>query len=414
MMHTIGSRRGAAYLLVLVTVLVTIAAGTASVMVHRARRAQLMTHADVEMARLAAQSALELAVSYMQVDGKWRVSRGDGVWSDEVPLLGALVSVEVFDADGDIDDDWSDPVTIVAEATYGTARQSVSVTLTPIPEPYDSLAYGSSNAGTVYFNGSMSSDQGVASNGAMHALFANVFAVARSGAGITGGTYRRATEPNSGVQQHPDVSEVLSWYIENGTVINRALIPSNRMEGVLLSPSSNPYGGSLNPRGIYIIDCNGTNFQIRNSRVVGTLVLLNTGSGTRITDSVSWAPAEADLPIVLAQGPLRVDLVSTNLSESTLNVNFNPVGTPFNGIADDDRVDVYTSKLMGLVYATGNVVATGNTRIEGQLIAGGNVTFQGAVAITYDKRYSDTPPPGFIGRYRMLMQPDTFARVVDE
>lgn len=406
-------RRGTAYLLVLVTVMVTVAIGASSVMVHRVRRARLDRVGDMERARAVAQAGLELASAYIQSDSAWRTNRGLGTWMDQETALDGVVTVTASDDDGSATDDPSDRVWIESEGVVGSARQIVGAYLEPVPIAMDCLDYASSTAGYTGFQGTLNANAAVASNDSMGALAATVRPDVYSGSTITGLTFTGARYPSSGTREHPNVTTALDWYIANGTAIAYSSLPSARIRSTVLGPTHNPFG-STNARGIYVIDCANNNITIRDARIEGTLVLLNPGSSSKIERSVSWKPADPSLPALLVRGRITIELLAANLSEATIAANLNPVTAPYGGAWDSDTSDTYPSRIEGLMYATDDFVIQSNTTILGQVIAGDDVTYAGTVSITRSSQYSDDPPPGFVSRYNMLLDVGSVARVMDE
>lgn len=405
-------RRGTAYLLVLVTVLITVAVGVSSVMVHRVRRERLDRIADMDRARAVAQAGLELAVAYIQSDGQWRTNRGLGTWMDGESVLDGTVTLVASDPDGDANDDAADQVTLVSEAVVGSARQAVSATFTPVPVPMTCLQYSSSSGDQTGFNGTLGSNGTLASNGSMGALLATVNANVIAGGSITGISFNGTTSSNAGTRQHP-ASSALDWYIANGTPIAYSSLPSGRISSTVIGPNRNPYG-STNAMGIYVIDCGNSNISIRNCRIEGTLVLLNAGNSSTIDQRVNWKPAMEGMPALLVQGRMRIELSSSNLSEATSTTNFNPSTAPYNGVSDNDMLDTYPSRIEGLLYATDDFVIQGSTTILGQVVATDDITYNGTVTITRSSTYTESPPQGFIARYNLLSDPASFARVIDE
>ncbi|MBX3367374.1 MAG: hypothetical protein KF912_08685 [Phycisphaeraceae bacterium] len=412
-MQAANPRRATAYLLVLVAVLVTVSIGVTGTMVHKVRRDRLSRAWEIERAHQIAQAGMELSVAYLQSDQSWRTLRGLGVWMNNAPLLDGTVTVTASDPDGSATDDPEDDITLTSEGRFGKARQVITATFTPIPVAMDSLSYSASAGDAIGFNGTLNATEAVAANGAATALLANVFARVYAGSTISGLTYRRAIYPNSGTRQHPNPATVFDWYVANGTTISFASLPSGILERVVLAPNHNPFGAT-NPLGIYVIDCAGANIRIRNCRIEGTLVLLNTGTSSDIQQSVNWKPAANRMPALLVKGRIAIELTTTALSEVTHNTNFNPSTAPYNGQSDNDRVDTYPSQLHGLVYASDDIAARENSAVTGPLIAADDIAFAGTVNITFDGSYATLPPRGFISRYNMRLKAETLARVVGD
>lgn len=192
----------------------------------------------------------------------------------------------------------------------------------------------------------------------------------------------------------------------------------------VLSPACNPFGaGTTNARGIYVIDCKKAPISIKNSRIVGTLVLLNyDDTNSLIHGSMSWQPAVASAdpavanqPILVANKKMNFGTSAADLNEGLVNLNLNPLGTPYGSVQDSDKDDVVPSHLDGLIYVNGNVTVTGSLRLHGVMVSAGTATFTGAdVAVNYDPLYYwYNAPPGFEDAPVPELVPGSLRRVVD-
>lgn len=177
----------------------------------------------------------------------------------------------------------------------------------------------------------------------------------------------------------PDVSAINAW-VALGTRIDIDSIPGATAEFRVLSPTLNPFG-TANARGIYVIDCENKKLVLRNSRVVGTLIIINPGSGTELTDSV-LVEAPDGQPALLVRGNIDCKLRSEDLDEAAHNTNFNPTGAPFFAATDTDRTDVYPSLFQGLVFIAGDANVT-NLTVHGSLIIDGRLTGAGFLRVDH-------------------------------
>jgi hypothetical protein len=232
----------------------------------------------------------------------------------------------------------------------------------------------------------------------------------------------------------PDPATVFDYYKTNGTWISFTSLPTS--SGVrtiaenVIGPGYNPYGPQTpqqtNPQGIYVVDCQSQMIQIRDTRIVGTLVLLNVGGGSCIYDSVNFEPAVANYPTLLVEG--RMDLVYTNIALSDGGGrNYNPPGAPYMGDEDTVEDDTYPSVIKGLVYISGDS-STGlgsipvsykediYVTIDGVFVVG-NTYFQTSnpcdLDLTYSQTYLDNPPPGFAGPPVMLVSQGSWRQLVN-
>ena len=130
----------------------------------------------------------------------------------------------------------------------------------------------------------------------------------------------------------PDSTHVFDYYTTNGLDIT-SHVPNVsgtlKLQYALLSPNVNTLGGGQNSQGIYVINCNGTNIQISNVRVYGTLVLLNPGSSSTVNGAVYFAPAVTGYPLLMVKGNMTLAAGTTNLADnSSQNINYNQSGAP--------------------------------------------------------------------------------------
>lgn len=195
------------------------------------------------------------------------------------------------------------------------------------------------------------------------------------------------------------------------------------IHGVVISPNSNPFGPSTNPEGIYVIDATGgEKLSLRDLRVQGTLVLLNQDPESLIHGSVAWEPAvyssgasPQNLPALITNKSLNIAFETTPLDEAAAGANFNPVGTPYNGVEDADTTDTYPSSIKGLVYAMEQITLKNEPTITGAVVAGTDILVDNATLnLTYDPVYYEkNPPPGFEGDITVYVKSGSFRKVVD-
>jgi hypothetical protein len=172
------------------------------------------------------------------------------------------------------------------------------------------------------------------------------------------------------------------------------------MDRALLSPAVNPFGSrQTNPKGIYLLDGGGRKIIIADSRIAGTLLIQNFNAASSIQGAVSWEPAVPNYPALLTDAAIPIGLGSAALSETTMNANFNPTGTPYpyiGGIQDADSTDAYPSAIRGIVYSKANLIIQNQTAVEGTVVASNDISVQGGtVNLKYNSTWLNNPPPGF-------------------
>lgn len=433
-------QRGSVYVLVLAVTTLVFVIGMAAAMQARIEVRQAGQTGDSGLAQVLAASAMEYAI--FKVDEAVQVEIGGGApWRDQF-TDGLVVGPTIFgngsftymleDAlgDGDLSDDPTEPVYVEVAATVGANVHRVRVRMSPgpasgaVPDPLDSLGYALWSAGKLDFETATAScDQIMGSNNKVQgASGAQVDSDIESFGKIQGGTYNGTLAQYVVPSKQMPNSTVFDYYIQNGTVINYSDLSSRGgsarwIWGDVLSPAKNPFGGgTTNPLGIYVIDCQGQEIAIAESRIVGTLVILNPGLSSRIEGPLNWEPAISTYPALLVQGDMTFRMSDTRLDEGTTvwglgslvaynlrNPNFNPPGTPWQGATDIDRGDDYVSAIAGLVYVSGiiNIEAGsyGNvTTIEGVVLGGNEVNVRPGATfnLLYKDVFFNDPPPGFI------------------
>ena len=406
-------RNGSAYLLILVTSMLVATIGGAALLAARVRLRAASRGGDVESARAAARSAIELGRLWIASDPAWRTARGAGTWTSGQSLNEGTIALQVLDpVDGNLANSTADPVVLRGFGFKGAARQIEELTLVARRTPLPSLAFGLISDGTLDLDGGtiVSSAAPVGSNGNVIGRGGAVYdADVVAGGTISGSSYRGSKTSLAPVSRMPD-STVFDYYIANGTTITYGST-GGKIKDVVLSPNSNPFGAARNAKGIYIIDCGGNALQLDNCRIVGTLVVLNAKSDSKTSNSVNLGPAVANFPSLLVRGSFRFEHKSELLTESS-GKNFNPAGTPYNGVSDIDFADSYPSQISGLVYITGDVSQKETSVFDGQLLVKGALQVTNRIVVNYNPAISNDPPPGFFGEAQMIPLAGTWNRAV--
>ena len=220
------------------------------------------------------------------------------------------------DDDGDLRDDPLDPFEIVATGTVSEASYTLSARLQPEdpPDPISSLGSALHAGQNLMINSStVTASTVISSNGNVMASGSAIAADVQAAGLISGDTFGGLSTPGVDAFDMP-MAWVFDQYVAQGTPISIGSISNNKIKHKVLSPASNPYG-PVNPLGIYVIECGGQDLEIRKSRIVGTLVLLNAGSDTRISATVCFEPALPNYPSLLVHGDLRIDVGPAHLDE---------------------------------------------------------------------------------------------------
>ncbi len=217
----------------------------------------------------------------------------------------------------------------------------------------------------------------------------------------------------------PSASTIQKFYLDDFSIRDAAT--GRFIYRQLLSPSINPFGGPTNPQGIYWIDCNGNPLIIERSRILGTLLVVNPGAGSRIGDGPNhWSPAVPGYPALLvdANDPSTADFslraTSRPLVEKDNAVNLNPVGSPHEIFGQESKLDdSYTSEISGLVAVRGDLDFQNTPLIRGQVIVGGRIAnSSGTLEVEYQPDSVLTPPPGFSAPDSYLPRPGSTKKAI--
>ena len=418
-------RHGITYVAILGTTLIVMTLGLAGLMAVRSQARASNSLNDAVDARLYAMAGIERARLQIAQNLNWRTTYSNGLWATNQPVGAGTLSVSVVNPNGALNRSLYDPVTVTATGVKNAATHISQVTLVAQPVPFTCLnaaatvnsAITLTTTTVIGFNETMASNVSITAVN-LTPIYPNVEAVRA----IAGTGFRGTTTVGVTPRTMPD-STVFNYYTSNGTAIDVSSLGSPaKLQNVVLSPASNPYGLQTDPQGIYVIDCKGQPITVSQCRVVGTLVLLNAGATSAVQGNVNFASAVANYPCLLVQGSIAIQCDSTtplqeNLSPAT---NFNPAGstppataTPYPWGSSNYNAttsDSYPSVMAGLVYVSGNLT-TSNAPAFNVLVVGGTLSTTNQMSLSYDPIYFNNPPPGFC-TIPMLVSPGSWQQVV--
>ena len=416
-------RRGSIYIVVVGVAMIVSVLALGAILVRRIERRTSQGTADVAEARTYALAAIEIGRLRIKNDSDWRNTYSNGVWEADVPIGSGTYTLEGIDPDDGVLNNGADhPLVLIGTGEKGLARQKMQVRLVAEVRALDCLSAAIHAGGNFTVNsgttisatgGPVSTNSELANSGTVDG---DVEANSVSGSGTITGT----TTVPAPAKEMPD-SSVFDFYTDpaNGTYIDVTSIPLSSgfryLETQVLSPNSNPYGTQdTNPQGIYVIDCMGEKLAIQNCRIVGTLVLLNAGGVSEVY-TVNWEPAVANYPALLVQGDVDFYINSGNILEEgpPLSFNFNPPGTPYLDVDDEDTDDTYPVVIKGLVYVSGAVETWQSPAFDGVVVVGNTMTANTSLNLTYRSTFLNDPPPGFEAPVRMKIATGSFQQVVD-
>ena len=408
-------RQGFLYVAVLVTTVLVAVIGLTSVSVGRLELRIASQSSDLVLAQALARAGVENGVLKLSSDPAWRTTMSVNTELPVVPISrgGGTITYKFVDADGSLSDDASDAVEVVGIGRVGDVTVVDSVRLYPTGSALTCLESSLCCAGNIQLGLliTLSTNQFVSSNGNINAgLLGSSINGSAQAVGTISGTVSGSKVSGITARQLPG-SDVFEYYKDNGTWIDIDSIPSYAITSTVLSPASNPYGTETNAEGIYVIDCEGRNLSITNSRIVGTIVLLNPGSTAHVGNSVRWDPVSPNYPALMVSGSISLVHGTSDLNESSLGVNFNPTGTPYDGDEDADTADTYPSEIRGLVYVSGtfkNTLSGGNP-IKGVLVCQASQIWSNC-SLHYRSTFLTYPPPGFATGNPMRISPGSWKR----
>ena len=414
-------RSGSVYLLALgASTLIAIIGLTAltKVRINQRMERQAGTRAT---AQLLAMSAVEHALAVIDGSPQWRMLLKHDVESPEVNIGdGAFTWALIVESGGDLSDDESEPVRLRGTGRSGESVQMYSVQLMPVKTPLTCLESCLHGNGTISFNGAnVQADRPVSTNWSMDATSANVDAPVQAVTDITGATYSGTREVGIAAKELPDAASAFDYYLNQGTQISIASLPLDGsgfrvLERMAIGDRKNPLG-LTNPEGIYVVRCNGAPIIIRTCRIIGTIVLLEPGPGSRIEGSVNWSPAVPTYPAMMVRGSMDVRMSSSPLSESSggSNVNYNPPGMPYNGSEDLDTSDSFPSVIRGLVYMTETLSnSTNEINVQGMIVVGETTNLAGTLNVKYRQDIYQNAPPGFYYMNKVVVVPKSWQQDV--
>jgi hypothetical protein len=345
--------------------------------------------AQVDQASVYAELGIRHALHYTSVDRNWRINLNNGTWLSDITVGDAVYSVEGIDpVDGILVNSDSDPVELTCTATVGDVTRTVQ--LNTVQQPFEILRYAVVSDKKVYISnharvtGDVTSNDDIDKSGSDTWIFGNAEAVGTidETSNISG-----TVSPGSAAKEFPDAATIFTYY-QTATPIPY----QSNIERILLSPTNNPIGPLTNADGLYKMNCANQKVVIKQCRIVGTLFLINPKDDSRIEISINWQPARADYPALIIDGPRFEIITDRDLEEEEIGfVDLNLPGEPGFGSLWTD----FPNEINGLVYSTGKVILDQEAKINGSLIALGDIELKDYSRCIYDAGVYDNTPVMF-------------------
>jgi hypothetical protein len=408
-------RRGSAYVFVLGAATLIATAGVLATVLQRQRLMRQQDATDTLKVEQAHASAIEYGYSLFAADpsgNAWRPFRKLVI--NAPTLLGDNNATHTITLTDPVDDDLrtanlTDTVRMTVETVVGSARRKSQANFAFTVKPVDGLAHALirdsiNGGGTVTVTGTTGTSSLRPTRPATYNANAQI--------GVTPAAFREAVEAVNGAATMtvPEPAENLfTYYSSIGTLIN--VTGDTKYDGVLFSPTSNPAGTGVNAKGVYVINANGKKVDFEDTRVFGTLVIINAHAQSAIGSRVSMSPAASDMPTLLVDGSIDFGMEMNDLTESGAGRNLNPTGAPYLGATDSDTSDQYPSRIRGLVYVSGNAQISGSSVFEGVLWIRGKLTVNGNMTLTARWAPLTEPIAGFTQATGIYVAPESVARV---
>lgn len=375
--HILGVRHGAAYVMVLACATIVTAITLGGLALSRVQRDAFAEQESVRRARLAAASGLEAATRVLSptVAGRRAIGVSDGLPSQ---IDGVAVAYDVVDTiDANVTNDITQAIDVTVEARIGATRQMLAGTLKPRLTPVGMAKYGLAATGAVRLVATtVEASAGVYSATGFTASGASVASPVYHVGTATGDSYL-STKSSVAPESMPDASDPTAL-LTRATRISYNSISGGNIDGVVISPQINPYGAATNANGIYLIDCGGERLRIRNSRIIGTLIVLNAKSDSSWQNGVNISTYDARLPAVMWQGGLTVSTSAGDLLESAAGASLNPPGAPYQGQTNTNKTDQFPSKVTGTMVVIGTLTVDGSLTVDGRVLVMGPVSTSNA------------------------------------
>lgn len=405
------ARAGSAYVMVLACSALVTTITLGGLLLNRAQRQAYQSQEDVRRARMAAASALEASTQVLSPTFAGRSVIGI---TDRLPVAVDGVAIEygiVDPIDANLTNDITQPVDVTVEARIGAARQLLAGTLTPRLVPIGMASYAiAASQGVKFYTTTVDARGGVYAGSGVESVGARVAAPVFSPGNMTGDTYlstRRTVARASGFD-----ADDLAHLIDSATTISYNALSDGDIDRALLSPSINPFGAATNPKGVYLIDCGGESLSIRDTRILGTLIVLNAGSESEWTGSNNIASFDPNLPAIVWIGDLEVSTSAADLTETGGGVSLNPPGAPYLGQTDTDMLDKFPSLITGTALVVGNMEVIGALSVDGRLMVMGTIIANNATLRVRDNPDGTVPSCLFEAEGFELV-PGTVRREVD-
>lgn len=362
-------KNGSIYMLTLTSalVLVSVVLGS-SYILNRYRQTARIAH-QVEQVQIHAELGIRHALSFTRQHADWRNLLTNGTWLSQISLGPVTYDVSGIDPDdGKLFNGQADPVLLTCTAVMGDIYRTLQVRAQPGPS--ELLAYAGASGSNMKISEHAKVTGNVASNAKINKTGADTYVYGNAEAVSTIHETSRITgviAPGGMAKVFPDSQAISDYYLPRATAIPFAAT----IEKQVISNMTNTMG-AVNSDGLYVIDCQNKKIVIKETRIQGTLVLVNPKNDSEISACFSWQSARSDYPaLIVLGGDIEINS-NKNLSESELKIDFSLPGE--NGYGT--QTDVYPPSIIGGIYSDDDVVIKGITCGKGPIIVLGCLEFR--------------------------------------
>jgi hypothetical protein len=312
--------------------------------------------------------------------------------------------------DGDLANSEYNPLVLTGSGTKAATCHYAEVTLLAIVEPLEALNTCLHASGLLKINGGkqiIAVGAPISTNGQLD-NDGTIDGDAEAGSVDTTGTITGTLTVPAPSKRMP-AANVIHDYIAKATVIPF----SGTIDKQVLTPTCNPWGPA-NSDGVYYIDTGGNDLTIKDSRILGTLVIYTGPKKVVLDNAVFLRRYRSDYPVLIVDGNAEIKIHSCDysLSEDSLSTNFNPIGAPYLGVSDEDTDDTYPNVIQGLVHVTGALRLQQTARIEGAVICESSVSCEDLNTIVHDPALYASPPEGYTYVSGMQISPGSYQQTV--
>lgn len=387
--------KGSIYVLTIVSaiVLTAVVLGLSKLALQFRRSSQIDT--DIDCAEIHAELGIRHGLYATSAISNWRTVLPDGTWLEDIAIGNVTYSVTVVDPiDSSISNSPEDPVSITCTAVVNDVTRSIK--LQAQQPPSELLQFSLAANGHIHVYGEAVVDGDIFANNDIftYSEDAEINGNAESAGSIvqySGDIIEGDIIANSQARPFPNAQQLYDYYLERATEIPH----QSTIDGVLIAPSSNPFGPT-NAAGLYYINCSGSKITIKNCRIIGTLIIIEPGNNSIVKNGMVLENKLADFPsLIIIDGDIKLQFDEDTLDEEYLYIDFSLPGEPGYG----DMSDIYQSHISGAVYSNSNLHIEGHTMIFGPVIAAGNIELYGDSYFSIESWQSSPTPRCFREEY---------------